>query len=402
MKILQINTVYGIGSTGRIVADIDKTLKEHGYEGYIAYGYDYKHARHVNSYCIESIPYLKFSILLTRIFGKHGFYNKYVTKKLIKWIEVIKPDVIHLHNIHGHYINIELLFNYLKKINKPVVWTLHDCWSFTGYCAYFNMAECDKWENGCGGCKSLKDYPFTWFFDRSKESFKDKEKLFTSLNKMVIVTPSKWLADLAAQTFLNKYPIKVINNGINLDVFKPTDSDFRERYKLQDEKIILAMANGFGKRKGIQYIIELAKNLDSKYKIVLVGLEKKQINLVPKNCIRILKTANTVELAEIYSAANVFINPTLEDNFPTTNIEALACGTPVVTFKTGGSHESVDKTVGAVVERGNSEKLFESILNVCLKGKEYYESNCREKAISMYSDKERYKDYIAIYHNFYK
>jgi glycosyltransferase involved in cell wall biosynthesis len=400
MRILEINTVYGIGSTGRITADIYKTLKEQGHEAYIAYGYDYRHLRYPDSYCIESIPQLKFSILLTRVFGKHGFYNKNVTRKLIKWIDVIKPDVIHLHNIHGHYINIELLFNYLKKINKPVVWTLHDCWSFTGYCAYFDMSGCDKWEYGCGDCKSLRDYPFTWFFDRSKESFKDKKKLFTSLDKMVIVTPSKWLADLARQTFLNKYPIKVINNGINLDVFKPTNSNFREKYQLQNKKIILAMADVFAKRKGIDYIIGLAKKIDDNYKIVLVGLERKQMNLVPDNCIGILKTTNTVELAEIYSAANVFINPTLEDNFPTTNIEALACGTPVVTFKTGGSPESVDETVGTVVERENLEKLFESILNVCLKGKEYYKSNCRKKAIAMYSDKERYNDYITIYHDY--
>lgn len=400
MRILQINTVYGIGSTGRIAVGIDKILKQHGNEGYIAYGYDYKHGQYENSYCVESIPELKFSILLTRVLGKHGFYNRSVTKKLIRWIDKIKPDVIHLHNIHGHYINIKLLFNYLKKINRPVVWTLHDCWSFTGHCAYFDMVNCDKWKTGCGSCKGLKCYPFTWFFDRTKETYVDKKKLFTSLNKMVVVTPSQWLADLTAQTFLNKYPIKVINNGIDLDVFKPTNSNFRNKYKLQDIKIVLAMANGFGKRKGIDYIFELTKKIDNNYKIVLVGLKKEDIKLVPDNCIGIMNTSDTIELAKIYSAADVFINPTLEDNFPTTNIEALACGTPVVTFNTGGSPESIDEMVGAIVEKGNSEKLFESILNVCLKGKEFYKANCRKKAVAMYSDKERYKDYINLYRDF--
>lgn len=397
MRILQINNVYDVGSTGRIATDIYKTLKQHGHDGYIAYGYDYNHGQYVDSYRIESIPILKFSILLTRVFGKHGYYNQFGTKKLINWIDAIKPDVIHLHNIHGHYINIELLFRYFKKINIPIVWTLHDCWSFTGHCAYFDMLGCDKWKNGCGSCKGLNNYPFTWFFDRTKEIFENKKRLFTSLDEMVIVTPSKWLANLTTQTFLNRYPIKVINNGIDLDIFKPTDSNFREKYQLKGKKIVLAMANGFEKRKGIDYIVELAKNLSDNYKIVLVGLIKRQMDLVPENCIGIMNTNNTNEIAEIYSVADVFINPTLEDNFPTTNIEALACGTPVITFKTGGSPESVDETVGAVVEKGNLKELKAAILKICEVGKDYYSSNCRNRALDKYSKVERYDEYIRLY-----
>jgi putative colanic acid biosynthesis glycosyltransferase len=398
MRILQINTVFETGSTGRIMADISTTLKHNNYESFIAYGYSYdKKNKSDSAYCIESIPHLKFSILLSRVFGKHGFYNKSVTKKLIKWIDAVKPDVIHLHNIHGHYINIDLLFTYLKKLNKPVIWTLHDCWSFTGYCAYFDMVGCEKWKTGCGDCKGLKNYPFTWFFDRTKKSYTDKKKLFTSLDKMVVVTPSQWLADLAGQTFLNKYPIKVINNGIDLDVFKPKDSDFREKYQLADKNIVLALANGFEKRKGIDYILELAKRLENNYKIVLVGLEKQQMNLVPQSCIGILKTSNTTELAEIYSVANIFINPTLEDNFPTTNIEALACGTPIITFNTGGSPESVDETVGAVVEKGNLNELKAAILRICEVDKGFYSCNCRKKALEKYSKDNRYNDYIGLY-----
>lgn len=397
MRILQINTVYGIGSTGRIAVDIDRTLKEQGHEGYIAYGYDYKNKKHLDSYRVECIPQLKFSILLTRVFGKHGFYNKYVTKKLIRWIDTINPDVIHLHNIHGHYINIELLFNYLKKKDKPIIWTLHDCWSFTGHCAYFDMSGCDKWKTGCGGCKSLNDYPFTWFFDRTKETYKDKKRLFSFLNKMVIVTPSQWLADLVSQTFLAKYPIKVINNGIDLEVFKPIESNFREKYQLKGIKIILALANGFSKRKGIKYILEIARKIDDSYKIVLVGLEKGQMKLVPDNCIGIMNTSNAIELAKLYSVADVFINPTLEDNFPTTNIEALACGTPVVTFKTGGSPESVDETVGAVVTKGSLSELKTAILKICKLNKSYYSDNCRKKALERYSKADRYDEYIRLY-----
>lgn len=399
MRILQINTVYkNGGSTGRIVYDLSEVMHNEGLESYIAFGYEYTKTNDQYTYKIENIPTLKYNILKTRLWGKHGFYNKLVTKKLLNWIDLVQPDIIHLHNLHNHYLNIELFFDFIKTRSMPLVWTLHDCWSFTGWCAHFDYSGCDKWKNGCHHCPSLSDYPFTWFFDRSKEIYRDKSRIFNGINNLTIVTPSQWLANLVKQSFLKEYPVKVINNGLNLRVFQPTVSDFRVKHNLENKTIVLAMAMQLNKRKGIDFLLRIPEMLSNDYCLVLVGIEECQRRLLPENnCIGIAKTNNVNELVQIYSTADMFVNPTLEDTFPTTNLEALACGTPVITFNTGGSPESVDDQVGVVVEKGNMDKLIEAIKSVQKKGKAAYSVCCIAKANELYNKDKQYLKYIDEY-----
>ena len=390
MKVLQINSVCGYGSTGRIAYDLAKVLESNGHECFIAYGRGTA-PNDVKTIKIGSDFHVKTHGAVSRLTDKHGFYSKSETKKLIDEIKKYDPDIIHLHNIHGYYINIELLFNYLSESNKKVVWTLHDCWAFTGHCSHFDYVGCDKWKTGCFHCPQKNRYPKSLLLDNSKWNYQKKKELFTSVKDMTIVTPSEWLAGLVRKSFLNQYPVKVINNGIDLDVFKPTQGDFRKKYNLEDKFIILGVASVWEERKGLNDFIKLSKLLDDKYKIVLVGLSKNQIKSLPKNILGIERTSNATELAGIYTEADVFVNPTYEDNFPTTNLESIACGTPVITYNTGGSVESVSEGCGDVVDKGSVEALIKSINNV----KDYYKDVWKD--ISKYSKSERFNDYVKIY-----
>ena len=393
MKVLQINSVCNVGSTGRIVTDIADLLRKNGYESYVAYGCG--KSNEPNSYLMENKLYLKFNILKTRLFGRHGFYNKRTTKKLIKWIDEVNPDIIHLHNLHGHYLNVEILFKYLKKLNKPVIWTLHDCWSFTGHCSYFDYIKCNRWIAGCYSCPQKHEYPNSWFFDRSKKNWEEKKRLFTSLNDLTIVTPSYWLANLVKESFLKKYEVDVIPNGIDLTKFKPIKSDFRNKYHIKG-KIVLAVAFYWDIRKGFNYLPEIAKKLGENYTIIVVGVNKNQKRNLPKNIIAISKTNDIQQLIELYSIADVFINPTLEDNFPTVNLEALACGTPVITFKTGGSIEAIDENCGCIVNQGDIKTLISKIKEICEKPKFEKINKCVNKAKSYDKNRQLYK-YIELY-----
>ncbi len=385
MKILQINSVCGVGSTGRIATDLYKVLEEQGHECKIAYGRETA-PKGIDSIKIGSNLDNYMHVLKTRVFDKHGFGSIKATKKFIEEVKEYDPDVIHLHNIHGYYINIEILFNYLKEANKPVIWTLHDCWAFTGHCAYFDYVECSKWKDGCNKCSQKEGYPTSKVFDNSKLNYEKKRELFTSVKNMTIVTPSKWLANLVKESFLGKYPVEVINNGIDLDIFKPTESDFRERYGLEDKFIVLGVASVWEKRKGLKYFIELSKMLSDDYKIVIVGVNENQKEELPKNILAITRTNNIKELAEIYTSADVFVNPTLEEVLGLTNLEALACGTPVITFNTGGSVECIDKLSGFIVEKKDLLKIKE-IIKLLFKNNQYIkETNCINRVRSKYVD----------------
>lgn len=363
MKILQINSVCGIRSTGRICTDLADVLEQNGHECKIAYGREIVPEKY-QKYAIRigSDFDVKRHAIQSRFFDNTGFGSKHATVKFIEWVKEYDPDVIHLHNIHGYYINIEILFNYLANANKPVIWTLHDCWTFTGHCAYYSYVKCDKWKTGCFNCPQKRSYPLSILFDQSKQNWLKKKALFTSIKNMILVTPSKWLANEVKQSFLRKYPVNVIPNGIDLNVFKPTSSDFREKNGLVGKKIILGVASIWDKRKGLNDFFELSKILDDNYKIVLVGLSKNQMNDLPKNILAISRTNNVKELAEIYSSADVLFNPTYEDNYPTVNLEAQACGTPVITYRTGGSVESVPEE--NIVKQGEFQivnTLFNSL-----------------------------------------
>ncbi len=361
MRVCQINTVSGVGSTGKICEGISDILDKHNIENIILFATGKSGCKNAERY--SNNVYVKVQSLKSRIFGNWGFNSYFNTKKLIKKIKLFRPDVVQLHNLHGHNCNLSLLFKYFKKVNQKVVWTFHDCWAFTAYCCNFSMINCDKWENGCYRCPQKKQY--SWFFDRSKSIYKRKKRILTGLD-LTIVTPSKWLAGLVKQSFLSDYPVKVINNGIDLTVFKPTESNFREKYNIGNKFIVLGVAFGWGKRKGLDVFIELSKRLDNeKYQIVLVGTDDTVDKQLPKNIISIHRTQNQTELAEIYTAANVFANPTREDNYPTVNMESIACGTPVITFRTGGSPEILTEKIGMVVDCDDIDALQNGIENVC-------------------------------------
>ena len=336
--------------------------------------------------------------LKSRLFDRHGFGSIGATHRLVKEIETINPDVIGLHNLHGYYLNIEILFNYLREVQKPVVWTFHDCWPFTGHCAYFDSVNCEKWKTECGSCPLTHAYPASWIRDNSTKNFRDKKRIFTGLENLTIVTPSRWLKDLVDQSFLSGYETRVIHNGIDLDVFRPLDREsIASKYNPEGKKIILGVASVWDRRKGLEYFTELPERLGDRYRIVLVGLDKSTINRLPDGITGIARTESLEELVAYYNLADVFANPTLTDNFPTTNLEALACGTPAVTFRTGGSPEAVDESTGIVVEKGSLEQLAESIRTIVEIGKESYSENCRKRAVKLYNKDDRYIDYLNLY-----
>jgi glycosyltransferase involved in cell wall biosynthesis len=398
MKILQINTTVNTGSTGRIAEEIGQTFLEQNHKSFIAYKNAGPNGSSSNLIKIGNSLDVYLHGIKTRVLDRHGFGSKGATQDLVGEIEKINPDVVGLHNLHGYYLNIEVLFNYLKRRQKPIVWTLHDCWPFTGHCSFFDYVSCMKWKTECNNCPLSDKYPASWVLDRSTQNFYQKKQIFTGLKNLTIVTPSHWLAEIVKQSFLSEYPVKVINNGIDLDQFRPVDTKhIINRYNLARKKILLGVASVWDRRKGLKYFIELAKNLDDSYKIILIGLSEKKVQELPENIIGIQRTENIDELVSFYSAADAFINPTLVDNFPTTNIEALACGTPVITFDTGGSPEAIDQETGKVVNKGSSDQLYQAVLQVATTQPSTYRKKCRKRAIEYYSKKDRYEDYLALY-----
>lgn len=391
MKVVQINAVCGSGSTGKICVDVSKLLTERGVENYIFYasgssGYPLGR-RYMSS--LE----IKVQALKSRIFGNWGFNSRSATKRLIAMLEEVQPDIVHLHNLHGHNCDLELLFAYFKEKKTKLFWTFHDCWAFTGYCPYYDMIGCDKWKSGCEGCPQRKLY--SWFRDRSRWLYEKKKALFSGLD-LTIITPSHWLAEQVKQSFLKEYPLHVIHNGIDLDVFRPRESDFRERYGCRDKYLVLGVADCWGARKGLDVFIELSKRLDERFQIVLVGTDDKVDRLLPENILSIHRTQNQVQLAEIYTAADVFVNPTREENYPTVNMEAIACGTPVVTFNTGGSPEMLDESCGIVVEKDDVLALYRAILDTCEK-RLFARISCLSRA-ERFDKRDCFVEYVSIYH----
>lgn len=395
--ILQINSVVNSGSTGRIAEEIGQTAIDAGWKSYIAYG---RNERPSQSELIKigSDWDIKIHGLQTRLFDRHGLASKSATKAFVDEVKKIKPDIVHLHNIHGYYINIEILIDCLKELNCPVVWTLHDCWSITGHCSNFTFVGCEKWKTECNSCPQIKSYPASWGVDRSKKNFHLKKGLFNSLSNLTLVPVSNWLAEIIGESFLQSVPVRVIHNGINTKVFRPTDENvFREKYNLQHKFIMVGVASVWSQRKGLKDFVELSRVLDSVYKIVLVGLSRKQIEELPDNIIGIERTESVEELAEIYSTGDVFLNPTYEDNFPTTNLEALACGTPVISYNTGGSPEAIDESTGIVVEQGDIQGLVDAINVIKDNGKQFYSDACVSRAHRLYKKEDRFKEYLELY-----
>lgn len=396
MRILFINSVVDYGSTGKIVRDLANGLIQHGHDVKIAYGrMSSKEA--VNTIDISNRFQSAWHLVMTRLLGRHGLHSSSATKKLIKEIELFNPDVIHLHNLHGYYLNVEMLLNYLKTRKARIILTLHDCWLFSGSGAYFDYHGCKIWDKGCVECNSTSDYPQQVFPVRQKKNFKWKERVLTGFDDLTIVTPSLWLTELANQTFLSQYSIETINNGIDLEVFQPQEAtDQANDLSIADSDcVLLGATNIWEPRKGLNYLYQLSKHLNSNQKLIIVGLNKKQMAEVPANVIGLMRTASLQELKGLYSRADVFLNPTLEDNFPTSNLEALACGTPVLTFDTGGSAESIDDSTGWVVERANEKSFIEVACSVKRKSTNVSE-RCRNRALDYYSKEQMIKAYTDL------
>lgn len=390
MRVFQINTVYNTGSTGRIVAQLKHTVEAAGGACIAAYGRG--NAKEQNTYKIGSTADMYMHAFLTRITDKTAFYSNCRTQKMIKKIKEFSPDVIHLHNLHGYYLNIEILFDFLKNYGKPVIWTLHDCWAFTGHCAFYTSIECEKWQTHCSKCAKKKEYPASNLRDNSEQNFTRKRRAFTGIANMTIVTPSEWLAGEVKNSFLKEYEVRVIPNGVDTGMFRPMGADSGQIQKPEGKEILLGVANEWSERKGLKDFIAISERVDDSYAVVLVGVGDKEMSQIPNRVIGIKKTNNVSELAKLYSEALVLINPTYEDNFPSVNLEALACGTPVITYRTGGSPEAIDEKTGICVEPGDIDGILEAIDKV----RHISQSDCRKRG-EEFDQKIRFEQYYQLY-----
>lgn len=398
MKILQINST-DLFSTGNIMLNIACVARERGHEAWTASKYQRMsivrkrtppHHFYIGNRMVNTIH--RFFAWMTDLQDCASIVS---TIRLVRHIKRMKPDIIHLHDMVGWYINIGILFRYLEKAGIPIIWTFHDCWAFTGRCIHFDSAGCNHWQTGCGNCPQKKYMPGTWWIDLSAWNFRHKRHLFTAIKDMTIVTPSVWMKKLVRQSFLSTYPTIVINNGIDLTKFKPTEGETYQRIRGLNKHIVLGVAGTWSVRKGLNDFIQMSHELPDDYTIVLVGISQEALPSDTR-IVAVNRTHNQEELAEIYTAATVFANPSMEDNFPTVNLEALACGTPIVTYRTGGSPESVDSATGIVVPQKDLAGMMNAIRQISTQGKKTYTSTCLQKA-KRYDMNARFNDYVDLY-----
>lgn len=362
MRVLQINSVYGVRSTGRICAQISSYLQQNGHECLNAYGrVTVRPVAQERIVRIGSSLDVSAHLLKTRLLDAHGFASRNATKRFLQQVREFDPDVIHLHNLHGYYLNIEELFGYLSTADKPVVWTLHDCWAMTGHCSHFAVVDCERWKTGCHDCMQSRNYPSTKLLCREAQNWERKKELFGSVKNMALVTPSDWMAQMVAQSYLRQYPTHVIPNGINLQTFRPTPGDFRQRYALQDKYVVLGVATAWSVRKGLYEFYGLADALGEEYQVVLVGLTQQQISQLPDNILGIGKTDSVARLVQIYTAADVFVHPGRQESMGMTTVEAMACGTPVVVSPLTAIPEPVTPQSGIVVDDLTVEALAQAV-----------------------------------------
>lgn len=393
MKIVEINSVCK-GSTGSIMLGLAKTAHQNADEVYTFSAPRKENPPEGHRYFGSSVENMLHR-MVSVFSGISGTGSVIGTWRLLRKIKKIDPDILHLHNLHGWYINLPMLFRFIKKHHIKTVWTLHDCWGFTAQCSHFVIEKCDKWKTGCYSCPRYRLYPYT-FVDRTKKMWKLKKAWFNGVEDLTLVTPSRWLADLVKQSFLGAYDVRVINNGIDLDAFKPVTGDFREKYGIWDKKVVLGVASGWGYRKGLDVFTALSERLPEDYKIVLVGTNNEVDKQLPPDILSIHRTYNREELAQIYSAADVFVNPTREEVLGLVNIEALACGTPSITFQTGGSPETVDQTSGCVVPCDDMDELVRMVIRTCEENP-FDAKACRMRA-ELFGVEQKNAEYMALYH----
>lgn len=401
-RVIHINVTANWGSTGKICEYICSLAEKNGWESYIAYG------RQINTCQTKTIKVgtkldVYRHLIFTRLFDRHGLSSEVATKKLIAQLKAVNPDVIHLHNIHGYFLNYPILFEYLKMYNIPVVWTLHDCWPFTGHCAHFDDVDCCKWMDGCYDCPQIDTYPSSLFIDRCKENWEKKRDVFSTYSNIVFAPVSNWIDGYLKRSFFKNYSSQVIHNGIDLNIFAPQAGAKRivsERYNIPlSMRIILGVASRWDKRKGLDDFIKLSQLLDSTdYRIILVGVNNSQMKNLPPNIFGIEHINSQPELATLYSAADVFVNPTYSDTYPTTNLESIACGTPVLTYNTGGSPESITDVTGKVVHQGDVGELKNGIISFCnTKISISLSEKCRQYAVNHFDNTKCFSKYIELY-----
>lgn len=397
-KLLQINSTANWGSTGKIAEQIGELAIQHGWQSYIAYG------RSCNTSSSELIKIgTKLSqawhLIISRLFDRHGLGSRYATKQLIKRIKQINPDVIHLHNIHGYYINYELLFDYLNSVTTPVVWTLHDCWSFTGHCAHFVEAGCMKWIDACRNCPARCLYPKA-LIDCSHNNFRRKQRYFTSLNNRLTLVPvSKWLSEQAMKSYLRNSHIQYIYNGVDTNIFSARNKEtIRSKYNIGNSYLCVSVASSWSRAKGLDDLIALRQTLPSNYVIMVVGLSDSVGNELPEGMIAIPRTQSQVELAEIYSAADVVISTSKQETFGLTIAEGMACGTPAIVYNTTALPELITQQTGIVVEQlGNISAMAEAVVEICERGKGYYSEACRRHVVENFDKNRCFDRYLQLY-----
>ena len=395
-KLFQIVIETNKGSVGRIAEQIGETVLENGWSSYVTY------ARGNNPSTSEVIRIgSKFDVYWhgfeTRILDNHCFSSTSATKDLIKTIKEIKPNLIHLHHLHGYFINIEILFNYLKESKIPVVWTFHDVWSITGHCTHFDFVGCDKWKTQCHHCEQKKEYPKSLIFDRSRQNYIDKRRIFNSVDNLTIVSVSKWLDKVVGQSFLNNLSREVIYNGVDIDLFRPQVTNVRDKFKIEDKFLIVGVATTWDKRKGFEDFMKLSKKLNQDDIIILVGLSISQIKSLPSNIIGIERTESQQELSGLYCAADLFMNLSVEETFGLTTAEALACGTPALVYDATACPELVDENSGFIVKKNDIDDLVNKVNLIKIKKKKSYTNACRSRAVSLFNKKERCLEYLELY-----
>lgn len=400
MRVLFINTVYGKGSTGRIIKDLGSSIVKNGGEFCVAFGRG-ECDESINSYRIGEKKDYMLHALLSRITDRSGFYSAKPTERLVEFIKQYNPDIIHLHNLHGYYLNIKILFEYLKNEFKgKIIWTIHDCWAFTGHCTHFAYSKCDKWQSGCFSCIEKHSYPKSLVADNSHRNYIEKKALFSGISNLNIVTVSDWLKDEVEKSFLNQYPIKRIYNGVDLEKFSPSESDVRKKYNCENKKLILLVSDGWDERKGYSKLIEIAKKSPEAWQYIMVGLDKEKIAEMPKNVIGLERTWNQQELIDIYSAADLFLNPSVEETFGLVTVEAMACGTPVVVVNSTASPELIKaEGSGLICEITSS---VDEMLDIIAKGltlKENGGNIAARKNAENYSVQKHNEEYIRLYSN---
>ena len=401
-KLLQINSCVALFSTGQLVENIGKEAMIKGWESYVAYG---RAAGPSQSqiFRIGNETDVKFHALQSKLFDMHGLGSKNATEKLIKQITLINPDIIQIHNIHGYYLNYEIFFKYLSEANIPIVWSLHDCWPMTGHCSHFSQVNCDKWKTKCYACPLYRSYPESWL-DKSERNFRLKKSLFTNIRNVTMISASKWLGSVIQESYLSEYPLKIIPNGIDTNVFSPrtNNQEIRKRYHLENKFVIMGVGSMWGAEKGLYDYYKLNSILNDDFIIVMVGLSEIQIKNLPKGIIGISRTNNNEELAQLYSSADVITSLSYLEAFGLTPVEGFACGTPAIVYNCTSTPELITPEIGLVVEPGNIEGIFTAIKTIKENGKLYYSENCREQAIALYKKEDRFGNYITLYEEIMK